>query len=160
VPQLARTRSLEVTNELSWLPGEGRHRIKLGALLVRGESDQEQSQNRFGTFTYLSLADFEANRPSSFTRTLAPGRNESSTRNDALYLADTWCAAKNPNIGAICVKDVKPRDVTSEEIGILQDLARLVVDELELRKIATVDALTGALTKRAFLAEGDREIWR
>jgi GGDEF domain-containing protein len=50
--------------------------------------------------------------------------------------------------------------VTSEEIGILQDLARLVVDELELRKIATVDALTGALTKRAFLAEGDREIWR
>jgi hypothetical protein len=92
VPQLARTRSLEVTNELSWLPGEGRHRIKLGALLVRGESDQEQSQNRFGTFTYLSLADFEANRPSSFTRTLAPGRNESSTRNDALYLADTWRA--------------------------------------------------------------------
>jgi hypothetical protein len=92
VPQLARTRSLEVANELSWLPGEGRHRIKLGALLVRGESDQEQSQNRFGTFTYLSLADFEANRPSSFTRTLAPGRNESSTRNDALYLADTWRA--------------------------------------------------------------------
>jgi hypothetical protein len=92
VPQLTRTRSLEIANELSWLPGEGRHRFKLGALLVRGESDQEQSQNRFGTFTYLSLADLEANRPSSFTRTLAPGRNESSTRNDALYLADTWRA--------------------------------------------------------------------
>jgi hypothetical protein len=92
VPQLARTRSLEIANELSWLPGEGRHRVKLGALLARGESEQEQSQNRFGTFTYLSLADFEANRPSSFTRTLATGRNESSTRNDAVYLSDTWRA--------------------------------------------------------------------
>ncbi len=92
VPQFASNRSLEVSDELSWLVGD--HRVKLGGLLVRTESEQVQSQNRYGTFTYLSLADFEANRPSSFTRTLAPGPNESSTRNDAVYLSDTWRAGR------------------------------------------------------------------
>ncbi len=27
---------------------------------MRSESEQEQTNNRYGTFTYLSLADFEA----------------------------------------------------------------------------------------------------
>ncbi|MGH7560269.1 MAG: carboxypeptidase regulatory-like domain-containing protein [Gemmatimonadales bacterium] len=92
VPQYSRNRSLEISDELSWLAGS--HRIKLGGLLVRSEAEQDQTQNRYGTFTYLSLADFEANRPSSFTRTLAPGRYESSTRNDAVYLSDTWRAGR------------------------------------------------------------------
>ncbi len=64
------------------------------------------------------------------------------------------------NIGALCVNDVKPRDVTKDQLQVLQDLARLVVDELELRKLATVDSLTGAMTARAFLAEACREVER
>ena len=42
----------------------------------------------------------------------------------------------------------------------LQDLTRVVVDELELRQLAFVDALTGAMTRRAFLAEGEKEVHR
>lgn len=64
------------------------------------------------------------------------------------------------NIGALCVMDVKPRDVSNEQLNVLQDLARVVVDELELRQLAFVDALTGAMTRRAFLAEGDKEVKR
>jgi diguanylate cyclase (GGDEF)-like protein len=63
-------------------------------------------------------------------------------------------------IGALCVNDTKPRDLTEEQIEALQDLARLVIDELELRKLATSDSLTGALTRRAFLIEAESELAR
>jgi diguanylate cyclase (GGDEF)-like protein len=63
-------------------------------------------------------------------------------------------------IGTLCVKDIKPRDVTPEQIAVLQDLAQLVVDELELRKLAAVDSLTGALTKRTFAAAAEKEVAR
>jgi diguanylate cyclase (GGDEF)-like protein len=61
------------------------------------------------------------------------------------------------NIGALCVNDTKPREVTQEQINVLEDLARLVVDELELRLLASIDSLTGAMTKRAFVRETVRE---
>jgi diguanylate cyclase (GGDEF)-like protein len=64
------------------------------------------------------------------------------------------------NVGALCVNDTRPREVTSEQILVLQDLARLVVDELELRLLASVDTLSGALTKRAFTTEADKEFER
>lgn len=37
------------------------------------------------------------------------------------------------NLGTLCVIDQKPRDVTPAEIEVLRDLAKIVVDELELR---------------------------
>lgn len=54
------------------------------------------------------------------------------------------------NIGALCAMDTVPHDPSSEQVKLLQDLGRLVVDELELRKIAALDPLTGALTRRGF----------
>lgn len=44
------------------------------------------------------------------------------------------------NLGTLCVLDFEPRSVTSEETGILSDLATLVVDQLELR-LAAAEAL-------------------
>jgi diguanylate cyclase (GGDEF)-like protein len=45
---------------------------------------------------------------------------------------------------------VKPRAFEDDDIEILNDLAGVVMDELELRKLATTDGLTGALSRRAF----------
>ena len=42
----------------------------------------------------------------------------------------------------------------------MQDLARLVVDELELRKLAAIDSLTGAMTGRAFALQASKEVGR
>lgn len=42
----------------------------------------------------------------------------------------------------------------------MQDLARLVVDELELRQIAATDSLTGAQTRRSFHLEVKKEMER
>lgn len=47
-----------------------------------------------------------------------------------------------------------------EQINALQDLAGLVIGEIELRQIATTDSLTGALTRRAFEVDVNRELKR
>lgn len=62
------------------------------------------------------------------------------------------------NIGTLCGIDVCPRQPSSEQIAILQDLAQLVIDELELRKLATTDCLTGCLTRRAFIDAAERDV--
>ena len=53
-------------------------------------------------------------------------------------------------IGTLCAIDTEPRDFPESQIGILSDLAGMVMDELELRVMANRDALTGALSRRGF----------
>jgi GAF domain-containing protein len=62
------------------------------------------------------------------------------------------------NIGALCISDVRPRDITQEQIDTLQDLGRIGIDELELRKLTTIDALTGAMSADAFIKAGNQQI--
>ncbi|WP_176591587.1 sensor domain-containing diguanylate cyclase [Sphingobium sp. EM0848] len=62
------------------------------------------------------------------------------------------------NIGSLCAIDIVPRQFDPGQIAILQNLAALVVEQLELRRIAERDHLTGALTRRAFLGEMNRAI--
>jgi len=62
------------------------------------------------------------------------------------------------DIGSLCAADTKPRSFTARETGILSDLAQVVVDELELRTMASTDALTGALSRRAFRDEAGRAL--
>ena len=64
------------------------------------------------------------------------------------------------HVGTLCAIDAAPRDYTPTQIGILTSLAAIVVDELELRQIARHDHLTGALARRAFVAEAVRAIAR
>ena len=64
------------------------------------------------------------------------------------------------NVGALCSMDTKARDLSPEQITVLEDLARLIVDELELRVQASTDVLTGVMSRRAFKEQGDREIAR
>lgn len=62
------------------------------------------------------------------------------------------------NIGTLCCIDTEPRIVTAQHVAVLQDLARVVVDELELRLLATTDGLTGAMTRRAFMDAANRDV--
>lgn len=57
------------------------------------------------------------------------------------------------NIGTVCAMDTRPRTFGPEQVEILSDLAQLVMTELDLRKLAAVDGLTGALSRRAFRDE-------
>ena len=90
LPQRSLTRNLDVSNELSWLEGNGAHRIKLGALFSGSRFSQDVTSNRLGTYTFNSLEDLAANQPSIFTRTLSPAVRIGTSLNSALYLGDTW----------------------------------------------------------------------
>jgi diguanylate cyclase (GGDEF)-like protein len=59
-------------------------------------------------------------------------------------------------VGTLCIMDTRPREFDADGLGTLLDLAGIAVDELQLRNLSMQDSLTGALSRRAFRAEGER----
>jgi diguanylate cyclase (GGDEF)-like protein len=64
------------------------------------------------------------------------------------------------NIGALCAMDTKVRELSADQIAVMKDLAKLVIDEMELRTAAAIDSLTGAMSRRSFSEEANRDIER
>jgi hypothetical protein len=90
LPQETKSSLLEISDEISRLTTAGGHRFKLGGLLNQQRTSIGFIPNRFGTFTFNSLADFEAGQPTQFTRTLFARDQQSATNNAAAYLGDSW----------------------------------------------------------------------
>ena len=61
-------------------------------------------------------------------------------------------------VGTLCAMHDQPRTFDNAQLAILVDLAKTVTSELELRTLATRDALTGALSRRALREEFSRAI--
>lgn len=78
----------------------------------------------------------------------------------ASYLGVPLTTPDGYNLGALCALDTVSRTFCHQDVEILSRFAALIVDELELRTIAREDALTGALTRRAFVEEVTRAIDR
>jgi diguanylate cyclase (GGDEF)-like protein len=66
------------------------------------------------------------------------------------YAAFPLQTRKGHNVGTLCLVDVKPRVFDADQLEIMSDLAHMVMDELHLRMCAEKDALTDALSRRAF----------
>lgn len=64
------------------------------------------------------------------------------------------------NVGALCAIDTVARTFSGAHLGILRSFASLVVDELELRRIAESDHLTGAMSRRGFVGQVTKEMER
>jgi len=90
LPQETKSSLLEMSDEISRLTTAGGHRFKLGGLINQQKSSVGFVPNRFGTFTFNSLADFEAGLPTQFTRTLFARDQQSATNNFGSYLGDSW----------------------------------------------------------------------
>jgi diguanylate cyclase (GGDEF)-like protein len=71
------------------------------------------------------------------------------------YLGAPLKTSDGYNLGSLCAIDRRARDFTQEQEALLTSFAALVVDELELRLLASRDGLTGVLTRRAFLAAAE-----
>jgi diguanylate cyclase (GGDEF)-like protein len=67
-------------------------------------------------------------------------------------------SSEGQNIGTLCAMGTSPRAIDPSEIAILSDLASIVMNELELRLLASTDGLTGALARRAFREEAARAL--
>ncbi len=64
------------------------------------------------------------------------------------------------NIGTLCAIDQVPRELSVDQVNGLRDLAQMVVDELELRRLAATDSLTGALGRGNFFSLAEKEMSR
>ncbi len=82
--------NVQLRNALSWLSMDGKHKLTLTTELSRNQSMTDQSSNLLGSFSFNSLADFEAGRPSSFSRTLTPRRQGRSQATLGVSLGDAW----------------------------------------------------------------------
>lgn len=56
-------------------------------------------------------------------------------------------------LGTLCVIDQKPRELDARQLGVLESLARLVVDQLEMRRVARslAESLERVRVMKAFL---------
>lgn len=66
------------------------------------------------------------------------------------YLGAPLTTPDGYNIGALCVFGTEPRLFTEAEKVVLTNFAKVVVAQLELRQAASLDVLTGAMTRRSF----------
>lgn len=76
------------------------------------------------------------------------------------YLGVPLSNPEGYNLGSLCGIDIKPREFQVHEIEIMKNFAKVIMDEIELRQIASVDGLTRALTRRAWTEQAKAEIKR
>lgn len=80
--------------------------------------------------------------------------------NVRFYAGALLTTPKGANLGTMCVIDHEPRTWSPEQSRTLEDFAELVVRELELRKEASTDHLTGAANRRMLLTTAEQEFAR
>ncbi|MDR6820360.1 diguanylate cyclase (GGDEF)-like protein [Neorhizobium sp. 2083] len=64
--------------------------------------------------------------------------------------------ADGHTVGTVCAIDRRPRSFSSRDLVILQELAAVAMDRIELLRSGATDGLTGAMTRRAFKEESAR----
>jgi hypothetical protein len=80
----------EFSNQLSWFSASNKHRIKFTSELRRDAYTQNQQTNVLGSFTFNSLAELEAQQPSSFSRQLSPKVRNGSQYDGGISLGDSY----------------------------------------------------------------------
>lgn len=82
--------AISARNMLSWFSGNNKHRLKLITELRADRTSSEQAFNLLGRYTYQSLADLDAGRPSSFSRSLNAVNQHGSALVGAIAVGDAW----------------------------------------------------------------------
>jgi hypothetical protein len=85
-----KTTTANFQNNLSWFDNDNKHRIKLTTELQFSGNTSHESSNLLGTFSFNSLADLEAGRPASFSRTLTARERTTGQMRGSLAIGDTY----------------------------------------------------------------------
>ena len=84
---------LEIADDLDI--AVGKHAIRAGFLVERTSIDTGERRNAGGTFTFSSLAAFNAGQPTTFTRNTGNPRASIAQLQSGLYVQDDFRAAKS-----------------------------------------------------------------
>jgi Carboxypeptidase regulatory-like domain len=90
LPRNSNTLTSELRNQLSWISLDNQHRYKFGLDLRYNRYSQDNTTNRYGTFVYNSLSDFENGIPASFTRRLQVNRRLGDDLGASAWLGDSY----------------------------------------------------------------------
>ncbi len=84
---------LEWATNVDW--AKGKHAVRVGTLVEGGSYRSDNRTNYLGTFTFASLADYDAGRPANYTRRIGDPLVEYSHWQAGLFIQDDWRARKN-----------------------------------------------------------------
>ena len=90
LPRNSLTTNGELQNQLSWISLDNKHRYKFGVDFRYNRYSQDNTTNRFGTYTYNSLEDFEDGDPFSFSRRLEVNRRLGDDLGGSAWLGDSY----------------------------------------------------------------------
>jgi carboxypeptidase family protein len=83
----------EAASDLDYVRGV--HSIRTGILLEGGRYRSDEFSNYLGTFTFASLADYEAGRPSTYTRRMGDPNIRYTNLQIGLYVQDDYRLARS-----------------------------------------------------------------
>ncbi len=89
---------IEYATNVDW--AHGRHAVRAGALVEGGWYRSDSRSNYLGTYTFTSLADFEAGRPATYTKRIGNPLVAYSQWQAGLYIQDDWRARKDLTLSA------------------------------------------------------------
>lgn len=87
------SRELEIASDLDYV--RGAHSWRTGVLFEGASFTANDMTNYLGTYTFASLAAYDAGRPSGYTRRIGDPRVRYSTGQAAVYLQDDWRVARS-----------------------------------------------------------------
>lgn len=89
---------LEWATNVDW--ARGRHAVRIGALVEGGSYRSDSRSNYLGTYTFASLTDYDAGRPSTFTQRTGDPLVEYAHWQAGVFVQDDWRARKNLTLSA------------------------------------------------------------
>lgn len=89
---------LEWATNVDW--ARGKHSVRAGVLVEGGWYRSDNRSNYLGTFTFTSLADFEAGRPATYTQRTGNPLVEYSQWQAGIFIQDDWRARSNLTLSA------------------------------------------------------------
>jgi hypothetical protein len=98
LPRDSRTSGAEFYNQTSWNSRNNAHRWRLTADARLDRLTQTEGGNARGAFTYNSIADIQANTPSSFSRSFSTHDMVADVQTASLALGDQWRATQRINV--------------------------------------------------------------
>ncbi|HXY18923.1 MAG TPA: carboxypeptidase regulatory-like domain-containing protein [Gemmatimonadales bacterium] len=94
LPSSTVSSSFEASDEVSWLPGAGSHRFKVGGTWLSERTDNLIGGNEYGTYTYNSLAELASDSAATFRRTLGIVERRSYDQQWGAYAGDVWVVTR------------------------------------------------------------------
>jgi hypothetical protein len=93
-----RATELEWATNVDW--ARGKHAVRMGALVEGGWYRGDSRANYLGTFTFGSLEDYEAGRPTTFSRRSGNPLVEFTHWQAGLFIQDDWRVRKDLTLSA------------------------------------------------------------